>query len=124
MLKLKKLHVVADFGAETLESFWVKNINEILNYTFIWITFIHLNNNKVNVYDASNREILKIRRDFVCCGGCCSSTSYTLPVETPDGQIFGYVKQVYVNFINILLLFNIYNLNLKVEEFIVHNMIY
>ncbi len=45
------------------------------------------------------QEVIRIVRPFQCCAGCCwcsnpdSGCSMQLHVESPPGQIIGYVKQ-------------------------------
>lgn len=52
-----------------------------------------------NVFDNLGGEILRIWREFKCCGGCnlfafcCDCAAYEVTVESPVGVPIGYVKQ-------------------------------
>ncbi|XP_067658117.1 phospholipid scramblase 2-like [Haliotis asinina] len=54
---------------------------------------------KIHVVDNAGKEVLRIRRDFKCCGGCCwcadaDCAAHEVIVETSEGEPLGYVRQL------------------------------
>lgn len=51
------------------------------------------------ILDNMNTEVIRISREFKCCGGCgifafcCDCAAYEVAVESPAGEPLGYVKQ-------------------------------
>lgn len=53
----------------------------------------------IHIVDNFNQEVLRVSREFKCmtgccwCAGCCDCCAYEVKVETPNGQVMGYVRQ-------------------------------
>lgn len=53
----------------------------------------------MHIMDNNNQEVIRVQRPFKCCAGCCwcadpgSCCSMEVTVESPPGQVVGYVKQ-------------------------------
>ncbi|CAF1124337.1 unnamed protein product, partial [Brachionus calyciflorus] len=53
----------------------------------------------IHVVDATNQEVIRVSREFKfcagnsCCAGCCDCCAHEITVSSPDGSVFGYVKQ-------------------------------
>lgn len=53
----------------------------------------------IHIVDNFNQEVLRISREFKCCAGCCwfagccNCCAFEVKIETPTGQVMGYVKQ-------------------------------
>lgn len=54
---------------------------------------------KIHIVDNLNQEVLRIHREFKCCAGCCwcagccNGCAHEVVIETPTGEILGYVRQ-------------------------------
>ncbi|XP_038078973.1 phospholipid scramblase 1-like [Patiria miniata] len=52
----------------------------------------------MHITDNSNQEVLRLNREFKCCGGCCwcancDCVAADISVEAPAGNVIGYVRQ-------------------------------
>lgn len=52
----------------------------------------------IHITDNLGQEIIRVRRDFKCCAGCCwcascDAIAHEIVVEAPVGQVVGYVRQ-------------------------------
>ncbi|XP_046362053.1 phospholipid scramblase 1-like isoform X1 [Haliotis rufescens] len=53
----------------------------------------------IHIVDNIGQEVLRMRRDFKCCGGCCwcadaDCAAHEVIVETAKGEPLGYVRQL------------------------------
>jgi len=54
----------------------------------------------IHITDNMNTEVLRLRRDFKFCAGCCwcansDACAHEVIVEAPIGQVVGYIRQEY-----------------------------
>ncbi|CAF3982742.1 unnamed protein product, partial [Adineta steineri] len=52
----------------------------------------------LHIVDSTNQEIIRIKREFKCCSGCCwcaccEGCSQEVTVESPPGTVIGFVSQ-------------------------------
>ncbi|XP_063728262.1 phospholipid scramblase 1-like [Symsagittifera roscoffensis] len=52
----------------------------------------------IHITDNLGQEVIKVQRDFKCCAGFswlagCACCAYEVSVESPPGQLIGYVRQ-------------------------------
>ncbi|XP_070561767.1 phospholipid scramblase 2-like [Ptychodera flava] len=53
----------------------------------------------IHIVDNTQREVMRISRNFKCCAGCCwcagaDCCAFEVQVEAPVGQVIGYVRQM------------------------------